>query len=122
MWVTSDLKQKNYIRMKKILILILTGLLFSQGLIFSQQKEWSLEDCIKYAIENNIQIKQQIIQTEVQKNSLDLAKLKLLPTINSSVSHDYSFGRALDQTNYRFYNRTIQSDNVYFGGSAPIFS
>ena len=108
--------------MKKILILILTGLLSSQGLIFSQQKEWSLEDCIKYAIENNIQIKQQIIQTAVQKNSLDLAKLKLVPTINSSISHDYSFGRALDQTNYQFYNQTIQSDYIYFGGSTPIFS
>jgi len=58
--------------MKKFLILIFTCLLSSQGLIFSQQKVWSLEDCIKYAIENNIQIKQQAIQTEVQKNTLDL--------------------------------------------------
>ena len=66
--------------MKKILILIFASLLFSQGLVFSQQKVWSLEECIKYAIENNIQIKQQVVQTEVQKNSLDLAKLKLLPT------------------------------------------
>jgi outer membrane protein len=108
--------------MKKILILILTGLLCSKGSIFSQQKEWSLEECIKYAIDNNIQIKQQVIQTEVQKNSLDLAKLKLLPTFNSSISHDYSFGRALDPNTYRFFNQTVQSDNFYIGGATPIFS
>jgi len=108
--------------MKKILILIFTGLLSSQGLIFSQQKVWSLEECIKYSIENNIQIKQQTIQTEVQQNSLDLAKMKMLPTLNGQASHDYSFGRALDQNTYQFYNQTLQSDYFYVGGNAPVFN
>ena len=108
--------------MKKFLILIFTCFLSSQGLIFSQQKVWSLEDCIKYAIENNIQIKQQVIQTEVQKNSLDLAKLKLLPTLNGQASHDYSFGRALDQNTYQFFNQTLQSDYFYLGGATPVFN
>ena len=49
--------------MRKFLIVLFTGLLFSHGATYSQQKEWSLEECIKYAIENNIQIKQQVIQT-----------------------------------------------------------
>jgi len=108
--------------MKKILILIFTGLLSSQGLIFSQQKVWSLEECVKYAIDNNIQIKQQAIQTEVQRNSLDLAKMKILPTLNGQASHDYSFGRALDQNTYQFYNQTLQSDYFYIGGAAPVFN
>jgi len=108
--------------MKKILILIFASLFFSQGLIYSQQKVWTLEECIKYAIVNNIQIKQQVIQTEVQNNSIDLAKMKLLPTINGSASHSYSFGRALDQQSYTFYNQTIQSDNLYAGGQAPVYN
>ncbi len=108
--------------MKKSLILIFALLFFSQGLIFSQQKVWSLEDCIKYAIDNNLQIKQQVLQTEVQKNSLDLAKFKLLPTLNGQVSYDYSFGRALDQNTYQFFNQTLQSDYFYLGGSLPIFN
>ena len=109
--------------MKKFLIFIFTGLLSSQGLIFSQQKEWSLEDCIRYAIENNIQIKQQIIQTEYQKNAFELAKLKLLPTLNGSASHNYSFGRALDETTYQFSNnKTVQSNNFYLEGSLNLFN
>jgi len=108
--------------MKKILIFIFTCLLSSQGLIFSQQKVWSLEECIKYAIENNIQIKQQSIQTDVQKNSLDLAKFQLLPNLNGQASHSYSFGRALDQNTYLFYKETLQSDYFYLGGSMPVFN
>jgi outer membrane protein len=108
--------------MKKVLVLIAACLLSSQGLIFSQQKVWSLEECIRYAIDNNIQIKQQAIQTDIQKNSYDLAKFQLLPSLNGQVSHSYSFGRALDQNTYQFYNQTLQSDYFYAGGQLPIFN
>jgi outer membrane protein len=97
--------------------------MFFPGILLSQQRVWSLEDCIKYAIDNNIQIKQQVIQTEFQKNNLDLARLKLLPTLNGSASHNYSFGRALDQTTYDYTdNQTIQSNNFYLGSSLNLFS
>jgi len=108
--------------MKKILILIFVCLLTSHGLIFSQQKALSLEECIKYAIENNIQIKQQVIQTQVQKNTSDLSKFQLLPTLNGQASHSYSFGRALDQNTYQFFNQTLQSDGFYLGGQMPVFN
>ena len=108
--------------MKKVLVLIAACLFSSQGLIFSQQKVWSLEECIRYAIDNNIQIKQQAIQTDIQKNSYDLAKFQLLPSLNGQVSHSYSFGRALDQNTYQFYNQTLQSDYFYAGGQLPIFN
>ncbi len=108
--------------MKNFFILLFLGLMFPIGSIYSQQKEWSLEECIKYAIDNNIQIKQQVIQTAVQENSLDLAKMKLAPTVNGSVQHNYNFGRALNQTNYTYYNQTLQSDYLYVGGETPIFT
>jgi len=112
---------KNYMY-KKIIPIITACLISSSGFLFSQQKTWSLEDCIKYAVDNNIQIKQQVIQTEIRQNSLDLAKMKLLPTLNGQISHDYSFGRALDQNTYQFFNQTIRSDYFYLGGSTPIFN
>lgn len=108
--------------MKKVLILIFSCLFASQNLIFAQSKVWSLEECIRYAIDNNIQIKQQSVQTQVQKNSLDLSKFQLLPTLNGQASHSYSFGRALDQNTYTFFNQTLQSDYFYLGGSMPVFN
>ena len=98
-------------------------MLISEGTLICQQKVWSLAECITYAIDNNIQIKQQVIQTEFQKNSLDLAKLKLLPSLNGSASHNYSFGRALDQTTYQYTeHQTVQSNNFYAGGSLNLFN
>ena len=109
--------------MKRFLAAFFSFILFGSGIVFGQTKIWSLEECIQHAIENNIQIKQQEIQTEYQKNTLDQSKLKLLPTINGSASHNYSFGRALDETTYEYTSeQTVQSNNFYAGTSLNLFS
>ena len=109
--------------MKKILFFITTWLFLSQGVIHSQYKIWSLQECIKYAIDNNIQIKQQILQTKFQENALEQSKLNLLPTLNGQATHNYSFGRALDETTYKFTeNENIQSNSFYAGGSLNLFN
>lgn len=109
--------------MKKFILYILLSPVLFPSSAFSQAKVWSLEECIRYAIENNIQIRQQIIQTEYQENTLDLSRLKLLPTLNGSATHNYSFGRALDQTTYQYTDqKKVQSNNFYLGGSLDIFN
>jgi outer membrane protein len=109
--------------MKKFLVLIYALIIITSLPGLSQQKVWSLEECITYAIENNIQIKQQVIQTDYQKNALDLAKMKVLPTLNGSASHNYSFGRALDESTYEFTNnQTVQSNQFFIGGNLNLFN
>lgn len=108
--------------MKRLLIFILLLNLLLQAPLISQQKIWSLEDCIRYAIENNIQIKQQVIQTEYNKNSLDLAKLKLLPTVNGQSTYSFNFNRTLDQTTNVYRDQSGQSAQIYVGGNLPLFT
>jgi len=109
--------------MKKFLFLLSAYIILFAPAGFSQQKEWSLEECIKYAIDNNIQIKQQVLQTRYQENTLEQSKLNLLPTLNGQATHNYSFGRALDETTYEYTaNQNIQSNNFYAGGSMNLFN
>jgi outer membrane protein len=109
--------------MKKFIFLLSVFIILFATAGLSQQKEWSLEECIKYAIDNNIQIKQQVLQTRYQENTLEQSKLNLLPTINGQASHSYSFGRALDETTYEYTaNQNIQSNNFYAGGSMNLFN
>ena len=97
-------------------------LLLSPLALFSQQKEWTLEECIAHALQNNISIKQQEIMTNIQVAALEQSKLKLLPTLNGSASHNYAFGRALDETTYEFTeNETVQSNNFYAGSNLTLF-
>jgi outer membrane protein len=107
--------------MKKVFKIVFLLLFAVQGFTYAQQK-WSLEECIKYAIDHNIQIKEQTVQTRVQKNVLDQAKLNMLPTLNGAASHSYTFGRALDQNSYQFFNQTVLQDYFYVNGSTNLFS
>jgi len=93
-----------------------------QGSLWSQEKVWSLEECIKYAVDNNIQIKQQEIQTQFQENTLEQSKFNLLPSVNGQASHNYSFNRTLDQTTYQYVDQNGQSDQFYLGGSMNLFN
>ena len=88
---------------------------------YSQDK-WSIERCIRYALENNIQVKQQELNTRIRENTLLQSKLDLLPSLNGSYGQSYSSGRALDQTTYEFKeNQTIVSGNLNANASLSLF-
>jgi len=98
-------------------------LLFSvtAGLI-AQEKTWSLEDCINYALENNITVKQTELNSQYNKNIYEQSKAARLPNLNASSSYDLSFGRSLDYTTYEYTDE--RTNNVFAGISsdAPLFN
>jgi len=65
------------------------------------QSTWSLQKCIDYALQNNIQIKQQALNSEYYNNQLGQAKFNRLPNLNTGFQNNMNFGR------------TIGSDNTY---------
>lgn len=107
--------------MKRILpIIILFTIIGIEA--YAQEKIWSLEECINYAIDNNITIKQQELQTNYQENILLQSKLGRLPTLNGQASNNISFGRALDETTYQFTdNETNITANFYAGANLTLF-
>jgi outer membrane protein len=109
--------------MKRKVLLVILILLMAPLVISAQTKEWSLEDCILYALKNNIQLKQQEITTQYDESALALSKLALLPTLNGYATHDYNFGRALDKTTYQYTeNQTTRSNNFSVSSSTTLFS
>jgi outer membrane protein len=75
------------------------------------QMIWSLEDCISYAYENNISIKQQVLTTRYNENQLKQSKMDQLPNLNADAYQNYTYGRALDFSTYKYTesDRTIQN-------------
>ena len=86
------------------------------------QKLWTLEDCIKYALENNIQIKQQRLSLEMQKDAVLQSKAALLPNVNASASHGYNYGKSIDRFTNTFASQKVQFDNFYLSGNLTVFN
>ena len=86
------------------------------------QKLWSLQDCIDYALNNNIQIKQQELSTQMAKINLSQSKANVLPNFNTSASHAYNTGKTIDMYTNQFATNTVQSDNFYLSSSVTLFN
>jgi outer membrane protein len=94
--------------------------LFAYGV--NAQKIWSLQDCVDYALANNIQIKQQELSVQIAKINLLQSKVGLLPDLNGNISHSYNFGQTVDMYTNQFATDKVQSDNFYLSSSVTLFN
>lgn len=82
---------------------------------------WSLRQCISYALEHNITVKQQDVTRQQREIDLSTAKNSRLPDLNGSASQNWSFGRGLTSEN-TYSNTNTSSTSFSIGTSVPLFS
>lgn len=91
--------------MKKSAILFF--FLISAQVFYSQTKEWTLEQCVAHALENNISVK----QSELELENTDIDKLlavgNFLPTLNANANGAKNTGLSLNPTNNQLENMTF---------------
>ena len=58
------------------------------------EKAWSLEECIRYAIDNNIDLKQKAEEQAARKVDLNTSKFSWLPDLNGNIGQNFDFGRS----------------------------
>jgi len=92
----------------RILRLPLLLLLFT-AMVTAQQKKWTLEECVTYAVENNLTIAQYELDLENAKIDKSDAKGDFLPNLNGQVSTSGSRGLILDPTTNSLTTGTIYS-------------
>ncbi|WP_418512895.1 TolC family protein [Corallibacter sp.] len=90
---------------------------------FSQEKKWTLKECVDYALENNITIKQG--ENTLLSNEQDIiaAKGNFLPSVSGSLGERLSIGSGFDQvTNQRINNQTTHSFSYNLGVNQNVFN
>ncbi len=109
--------------MKKIIILFIAGtLLLNVVSAQEKSKKWTFQECITYALEHNIQIKQKSIQQENAKNNLNTAEMSRLPDLNAGVNQNWSFGRSNNNQLGIYEDRQTSNSNMGIYSSLPVFT
>jgi outer membrane protein len=108
----------NFNMLRTIFLIIVC--LSSLGL--SAQEKWTLEQCVDYAIENNIQIKQSELDLDEADINLFGSRMRSLPDLNGNVGVNTSTGRSIDPFTNTIIDRGINSQNANIGASVPIFN
>ena len=75
--------------MKKILIGVLTLMLTAS--VTAQTKQWTLQECIDYAMQHNITLQRAKLQLQSSKEDVSQSKAALLPSLNASTSHNLGY-------------------------------
>ena len=86
------------------------------------QQIWSLEDCIDYALKNNISLKQSELNIELNKNEYFQSKMELLPSVNISNSFNNNRGRYINPFTNEFDEEVSSSLNLTYNSNFSLFS
>ena len=98
------------------------GLLLMAVLPASAQdtaKKWTLQECIDYALEHNIQLKKNQIQRLSAEEDVLQSKAELLPSLNASTNQSAVYRPFISTGQNTVANGYVQSsiDKVYYNGS-----
>ena len=105
--------------MKKQLIILSVAVCCSTT---QAQESWSLRQCIDYAIEHNINIRQATNQTEQNAVDVNTTKWARLPNLNGSAGQNWSWGRAASPVDNTYSNMNNASTQFSLNTNVPLFT
>lgn len=87
-----------------------------------EAREWTLQDCISYALQNNISLQKSRIQHLSAMEDLKQSKAELLPSLSASTSQNVSYNPWPESGSYMIAGDKVQTnvDKVYYNGSYSI--
>jgi len=106
--------------MKQLITIFLITLCFTAP-NFGQGETWDLVRCLRYAEDNNLQIKQAAIGIRQAELTQEQSKKSRMPNFSANASHSYNFGRSIDPTTNSFEAATIQSNGFGLSGGGLIY-
>ncbi|MFB9056219.1 TolC family protein [Mariniflexile ostreae] len=116
-------KEEETVNMKVFKNIISVCLVFTTVSSFAQDKKWTLEACVNYALEHNISVKQVENTLRIDEQEIIAAKGQFLPSLSGSFGERMSIGSGFDPvTNQRINNQTTHSFNYNLGVNQTIFN
>lgn len=101
-------------------LIFFAALLCALGFGAHAQRAWTLQQCIDYALEHNISVRQSGLGVEQKEVDLNTAVSRRLPGLSASASENLSFGRGLTADN-TYSNANTTSTSFSLGADLPIF-
>ena len=112
---------RKHLRALALAALLLPYLSIAQE-VGNETGKWSLEKCISYAREHNLQISQMRQDIEIARNNVTGSKMEYLPSVNASMGHNMSWGRSVNLNDLEIVeNKLSQSSSMNLSASIPLF-
>lgn len=106
------------------IFLLVSSLSFGQAKVSGDDSEsaYSLSECIDYALEHNVALRQTKLAYEASLNQLEASKLDLYPTVNGQFNVNSNFGRNVDPFSNDVVTSAIATNTAGVGSSILLFN
>jgi len=111
---------QNFDYMKQFILLLM--FIFFSFKVFYAQEKWTLERCILYALENNLQVKMQELSKKSNEVGYFKNKTMFFPTLNANANQGYTVGHSIDPLTNEFAESNVQSNNFSVTSNWNLFS
>ncbi len=95
--------------------------LFGISASFAQQK-WDLKTCVEYAMNNNINVRQSVVQQELSGLTFKQSKAGIYPNLNLGGNSAFNSGNNQDPTTFTRVTENYLSAGMQLQTSADIFN
>ncbi|UZR94580.1 TolC family protein [Chondrinema litorale] len=104
------------------LFLLLLPLLLNAQTEQGEGKEWSLRECLDYALQNNLDVQLSKLNIADNKALLEQANFARLPNLNGFASHSYNWGRSFDVYTNAPITQRVRSNNFGVSSNLTLFN
>lgn len=113
------MKLYNYCNMKNNIKTLVAAAIMMAAPIYANAKQWSLKECIDYALENNISLQKTRLQKESAIEDIKQSTSALLPSLSFSSSQNVTYRPWPESNRATVANGYVESsvDKVYYNGS-----
>ncbi len=89
--------------------------------VVSAQEYWSLDDCVEYATQHNLEIKDLQYTKDANQETYKQSYRNLLPSIEASSNYNIRYGRSVDPNNNSIVNTDFFSNTYALSASIDLF-
>jgi len=111
----------NYVRVKSPARYLVFLIVFLFGLQLSAQEKWKLNDCISYAIKNNLNLHDAVLSEQIAGQNYRQSKFNLLPGVAAGADAGRNYGRSVDPNTNGIINTSFFNNSYYLGASVDVF-
>ena len=104
--------------MRRTILILLT---FHFSFLTSMAQQWTMQQCMQYAVEHNHEVKQSELELDNYKATKTGAIGNFLPSVDAGIGAQYNFGRAIDPETNLYTDVSTFYNGYSLEASLPVF-
>jgi outer membrane protein len=90
--------------------------------VIAQPKVWTVDDCIKYALDKNIQVQKAKISYNINEENLKYAKSAMYPSLNGSARQNFDWANQLNTTSGSTVFTGTNGTNISISSAMTVYN